>query len=139
MPRQRHRGIIVVAGLMNAFLGTSLAYSTGIIHFGLLGKYRRSPIQVSWASALFSSTFYLAGKKSIYLSIYLLGVASKKRRIIHFRTPIQLRGQCLILSVRYFHWCFPQLSGVFRVKFCIQHRSCSCLLRYYCRYANILI
>ena len=71
MPCQRHRGMIVVAGLMNTFLGTSLLYSAGIIHFGLLGKYRRSPTQVSWASALFSSTFFLAGKESLSLSLSL--------------------------------------------------------------------
>lgn len=71
MRRQSRRGVIMLAGLMNAFLGASIGYSAGIIHLGLLEKHKGSPNLVSWAGALFTSVFCLAGKKSNSLSLSL--------------------------------------------------------------------
>lgn len=70
MRRQRRRAVIMLAGLMNAFLGTNIGYSAGIIHLGLLEKHKKSPNLVSWAGALFTSVFCLAGKKG-FLSLSL--------------------------------------------------------------------
>ncbi|XP_061172481.1 monocarboxylate transporter 6-like isoform X2 [Saccostrea echinata] len=53
--------VVLFAGFMNSFLGTSLGYSAGIIHLGLLEKYKEFPKEVSWAGALFTSFFSLAG------------------------------------------------------------------------------
>lgn len=61
MRRQRRRAVIMLAGLMNAFLGTNIGYSAGIIHLGLLEKHKKSPNVVFWAGALFSSLLCLAG------------------------------------------------------------------------------
>lgn len=64
MSGHRRRAVIMLAGLMNAFLGTSIGYSAGIIHLGLLEKHKQFPNLVSWAGALFSSGLCLAGPLS---------------------------------------------------------------------------
>ncbi|XP_061178464.1 monocarboxylate transporter 2-like [Saccostrea echinata] len=53
--------IVLLAAFINNFLGSSLGYSAGIIHFGLLEKFPESASKVALAGALFTSVFCLAG------------------------------------------------------------------------------
>ncbi|XP_062573494.1 monocarboxylate transporter 2-like [Saccostrea cucullata] len=53
--------IVLLAAFINNFLGGSLGYSAGIIHFGLVEKFPESPSEVALAGALFTSVFCLAG------------------------------------------------------------------------------
>ncbi|XP_048745860.2 monocarboxylate transporter 2-like isoform X4 [Ostrea edulis] len=52
---------ILLAAFMVNFLGSSLGYSAGIIHLGLLKKFPEFSSEVTWAGSLFTSVFCLAG------------------------------------------------------------------------------
>ncbi|XP_069104718.1 monocarboxylate transporter 12-like [Argopecten irradians] len=51
--------MVLISGFFTIFLGTSLGYSSGVIHVALLEKYNRSNLITAWVGSLFSSMFCL--------------------------------------------------------------------------------
>ncbi|XP_060063889.1 monocarboxylate transporter 12-like [Ylistrum balloti] len=58
MPRTE-KWTVLISGFLTIFLGTSLGYSSGVIHVALLEKYNKSNLLTAWVGSLFSSMFCL--------------------------------------------------------------------------------